>query len=107
MESQLADFIQPDGWAPWSGNQFLDTLYYAEYGNTGPGAATKRRVRWKTLHFLRRNEALQFTAGTFLRGGQWIRNTGVPALLGPEKMREITYVYICLRTTTTIKAFSQ
>ncbi|KAJ7012163.1 hypothetical protein NC653_004811 [Populus alba x Populus x berolinensis] len=82
METQLADFIQPDGWAPWSGNQFLDTLYYAEYANTGPGAATKRRVRWKTLHFLRRNEALQFTAGTFLRGGQWIRNTGVPALLG-------------------------
>lgn len=82
METQLADFIQPDGWAPWSGNQFLDTLYYAEYANTGPGAATKRRVRWKTLHFLRRNEALQFTAGAFLRGGQWIRNTGVPALLG-------------------------
>ncbi|KAJ6715438.1 PECTINESTERASE [Salix viminalis] len=67
---------------PWSGNQFLDTLYYAEYANTGPGAGTNRRVRWKSLHFLRRNEALQFTAGAFLRGGQWIRNTGVPALLG-------------------------
>ncbi|KAL3598156.1 hypothetical protein D5086_006074 [Populus alba] len=85
MESQLADFIQPDGWAPWSGNQFLDTLYYAEYANGGPGAATNRRVRWKTLHFLKRSEALQFTVGTFLQGGQWIRNNGIPVLMGLRK----------------------
>ncbi|XP_011007987.1 PREDICTED: pectinesterase-like [Populus euphratica] len=85
MESKLADFIQPDGWAPWSGNQFLDTLYYAEYANAGPGAATNRRVRWKTLHFLKRSEALQFTVGAFLQGGQWIRSNGIPVLMGLRK----------------------
>jgi pectinesterase len=85
MESKLADFIQPDGWAPWSGNEFLDTLYYAEYANAGPGAATNRRVRWKTLHFLKRSEALQFTVRTFLQGGQWIKNNGIPVLMGLRK----------------------
>ncbi|KAF9685044.1 hypothetical protein SADUNF_Sadunf03G0013400 [Salix dunnii] len=85
MESQLADFIQPDGWTPWSGNQFLDTLYYAEYANAGPGAATNRRVKWKSLHFLKRSEALQFTVGTFLQGGQWIKNNGIPVLTGLRK----------------------
>lgn len=85
MESQLADFIQPEGWTPWAGNMFLDTIYYAEYANTGPGAATNRRVRWKTLHFLQRREALQFTVGPFLRGNLWIPSAGVPALYGLRK----------------------
>ncbi|KAJ9158642.1 hypothetical protein P3X46_024207 [Hevea brasiliensis] len=83
MESQLGDLIQPDGWMPWAGSQFLDTLFYAEYANTGPGANTARRVKWKTLHFLNKNEAQRFTVGTFLAGaGQWIGGAGVPFLLG-------------------------
>ncbi|KAF2294933.1 hypothetical protein GH714_027130 [Hevea brasiliensis] len=83
MESELGDLIQPQGWLPWAGNQYLDTLYYAEYANTGPGANTANRIKWKTLHFLTSNEAQQFTVGTFLPGAdQWIRSTGVPFLLG-------------------------
>ncbi|KAJ7002727.1 hypothetical protein NC653_008055 [Populus alba x Populus x berolinensis] len=47
MESQLADIIQPDGWAPWSGNQFLDTLPYLlrRVRQRALVAATNRRVR--------------------------------------------------------------
>ncbi|KAJ4823269.1 hypothetical protein Tsubulata_028445 [Turnera subulata] len=82
MESQLADFIQPEGWMPWQGESFENTLFYAEYGNRGPGAVTGKRVPWKNLHFMNRNEALQYTVGAFLQGGAWIRNTGVPALMG-------------------------
>ncbi|EEF33778.1 pectinesterase [Ricinus communis] len=83
METQLGDLIQPDGWMPWAGSQFLDTLYYAEYANSGPGANTARRVKWKTLHLLNRNEAQQFTVGRFLAGaGQWIGGAGAPFLLG-------------------------
>ncbi|KAF2319702.1 hypothetical protein GH714_018099 [Hevea brasiliensis] len=73
MESQLGDLIQPDGWMPWAGSQFLDTLFYAEYANTGPGANTARRVKWKTLHFLNKNEAQRFTVGTFLAAGSMDR----------------------------------
>ncbi|KAJ9175204.1 hypothetical protein P3X46_013781 [Hevea brasiliensis] len=83
MESELGDLIQPDGWLPWAGDLYLDTLYYAEYANTGPGANTANRIKWTTLHFLTSNEAQQFTVGTFLPGAdQWIRSTGVPFLLG-------------------------
>lgn len=85
MESTLADFIQPAGWYPWAGNFALNTLYYAEYGNRGPGARTTRRVKWAGYHVIGRNEALQFTAGQFIDGGRWLRFTGAPFLLGLKR----------------------
>ncbi|KAF3436603.1 hypothetical protein FNV43_RR23695 [Rhamnella rubrinervis] len=82
MESTLGDFINPAGWYPWAGDFALNTLYYAEYGNRGPGANTNRRVKWKGFKVINRNEALQFTVGRFLSGDRWIRATGVPYLSG-------------------------
>ncbi|CAJ1942427.1 unnamed protein product [Sphenostylis stenocarpa] len=40
---EIGDFIHPDGWTAWNGDFALKTLYYAEYGNTGPGATTNMR----------------------------------------------------------------
>ncbi|XP_018716326.2 pectinesterase-like [Eucalyptus grandis] len=83
MESTIGDLIQPAGYMPWSGNFALDTLYYAEYANRGPGAATDKRVKWKGFHVIKnRNEALQFTASPFIQGNQWLKPTGMPYLLG-------------------------
>lgn len=82
MESTLADFIQPTGWLPWAGTFGLDTLYFAEYGNKGPGARTEQRVKWRGYHVINRNEAAQFTAGKFLGGDKWLSSAGVPFLLG-------------------------
>lgn len=83
MESTLADFIQPAGWMPWSGNFALDTCYYAEYGNRGPGANTNNRVKWKGFKVITdRNEALQFTTAPFIQGNQWLGSTGSPYYLG-------------------------
>ncbi|KAK4773138.1 hypothetical protein SAY87_028157 [Trapa incisa] len=82
MESTLGDLIQPTGWMPWNGNFALDTLYYAEYANRGPGARTGRRVNWKGFKVItNRNEAMQFTVGPFLRSSQWLEATGVPHML--------------------------
>ncbi|KAJ7012158.1 hypothetical protein NC653_002281 [Populus alba x Populus x berolinensis] len=75
----------PAGWMPWAGSIHLDTLYYAEYANRGAGANTNKRVNWKTFHVINRNEALQFTAGQFLKGASWIKNAGVPVLLGLKR----------------------
>ncbi|XP_058006586.1 probable pectinesterase/pectinesterase inhibitor 13 [Hevea brasiliensis] len=47
MESEIIDAIHPDGWLPWNGNLYLDALEFIEYGNTGAGAATDKRVKWK------------------------------------------------------------
>lgn len=85
MESQLADFIHPDGWAPWAGNLHLDTLYYAEYANQGPGAVTTKRVNWKNFHVITRNEALKFTSQAFLQSVDWVKTAGVPVLPGLKR----------------------
>ncbi|XP_017974853.1 PREDICTED: pectinesterase [Theobroma cacao] len=83
MESTIGDFIQPAGWLEWAGNFALNTLYYAEYANRGPGAATNGRVKWKGYKVItNRNEALQFTAGPFLQGQTWLAESGVPFFLG-------------------------
>ncbi|XP_062104425.1 pectinesterase-like [Humulus lupulus] len=83
MESTIEDLIQPAGWMEWDGDFALNTLYYAEYANRGPGAATNQRVKWKGYKVItNRNEAMQFTAGQFLQGNLWLGNTGAPFFLG-------------------------
>lgn len=82
MESTLGDLVQPAGYMPWSGNFALDTCQYLEYANKGPGANTNRRVRWKGVRVMARNEAVKYTAGPFLLGNQWLKGTGGQYFLG-------------------------
>nr|DAD33969.1 TPA_asm: hypothetical protein HUJ06_012820 [Nelumbo nucifera] len=74
---------RPEGWLPWAGNFALDTLFYAEYNNVGPGANTNQRVKWKGFKVItNRDEALPFTAGPLLQGNEWLPETGIPVTLG-------------------------
>ncbi|GMI78661.1 hypothetical protein like AT3G05610 [Hibiscus trionum] len=82
MQSQLDDIIAPEGWCPWNGNFALDTLWYAEFNNRGPGADQTNRVKWKGIQKITATQAQQFTAGVFLVGGDWIPNSGVPYTAG-------------------------
>jgi hypothetical protein len=65
---------------PWQGDFALKTLFYAEYGNKGPGADTAGRVNWpgykKTIS---KQDATQFTLENFLHAQPWIDPTGTPA----------------------------
>jgi pectin methylesterase-like acyl-CoA thioesterase len=81
MESEIGDFIQPEGWTPWEGNFALNTLYYAEYNNTGPGASTSARVKWPGYKVINKEEASKYTVGNFLKGS-WVQSTGVPSQQG-------------------------
>lgn len=81
METEIGDIIQPDGWLPWAGSFALNTLYYAEFNNTGPGASTKARVNWAGHKVINKQEASKFTVGSFLNG-TWIKGRGVPAQMG-------------------------
>ncbi|CAL0325476.1 unnamed protein product [Lupinus luteus] len=81
MESEIDDFIHPEGWTPWAGNFALDTLYYAEFNNTGPGASTKARVKWPGYKIINKEVATKFTVGQFLKG-TWVQGTGVPSIQG-------------------------
>ncbi|KAH9306464.1 hypothetical protein KI387_010868, partial [Taxus chinensis] len=47
MQCYLDHIIHPRGWAPWNASSFaLDTLYYGEYMNYGPGAGLAARINW-------------------------------------------------------------
>ncbi|GLT91414.1 hypothetical protein SLE2022_093020 [Rubroshorea leprosula] len=83
METTIGDFIRPEGWMPWAGTFALDTLYYAEYANRGPAAATDQRVKWKGYQgVIDRATAEKFTSGPFLQGNTWLGESGIPYLLG-------------------------
>ncbi|KAG2727027.1 hypothetical protein I3760_01G141100 [Carya illinoinensis] len=82
MQSHIEGFIQPEGWLPWMGDFALNTLFYAEIGNDGPGAVTINRVKWRGIKKITLDHAKKFTAGTFLGGDKWIKPTGVPYVSG-------------------------
>ncbi|CAN7117034.1 unnamed protein product [Brassica rapa subsp. narinosa] len=78
MNSFLPDFVQPQGWMPWMGNFGLDTLFYSEAQNTGPGAGLANRVTWAGIKKLSNEEILKFTPDQFIQGGIWVPGKGVP-----------------------------
>ncbi|KAG6511771.1 pectinesterase-like [Zingiber officinale] len=82
MESDIGDFISPDGYMPWEGDFALKTLSYTEYGNKGAGADTSKRVKWSGFKVIGRNDAMAFTPTTFIQGDDWIPKTGTPVRLG-------------------------
>ncbi|MQM10570.1 hypothetical protein Taro_043467 [Colocasia esculenta] len=83
MQTELDGLVSPKGWAEWSGSFALDTLYYAEYMNTGEGAPTANRVNWHGFHVLREpSEAMPFTVSKFIQGDWWISSAGVPFMGG-------------------------
>lgn len=78
MQSYISEIIHPRGWIPWnSSNIFLDTLYYAEYGNYGPGAMTTGRVNWTGYHLIGSAEAEMFTVRQLIQGDLWLPSIGI------------------------------
>ncbi|KAL2345642.1 hypothetical protein Fmac_006927 [Flemingia macrophylla] len=80
MQSFMDSLIDPSGWAAWSGDFALDTLYYAEFDNNGPGSNTTDRVTWPGYHLINASDAVNFTVDNFILGSAWLPATGVPFL---------------------------
>ncbi|KAJ9180290.1 hypothetical protein P3X46_008557 [Hevea brasiliensis] len=78
MQSFIDSLIDPSGWAPWSGDFALATLYYAEFDNTGPGSDPTNRVTWPGYHLINATDAANFTVSNFTLGDFWLPATGVP-----------------------------
>jgi pectinesterase len=70
MNTAMGSHIVPEGWNPWKGDAMFPekekTAYYAEYQNTGAGAATKGRVAWSKQ--LTKSEAKLYTIKNILCG---------------------------------------
>ncbi|CAH2058264.1 unnamed protein product [Thlaspi arvense] len=78
MQSFLDGSIHPSGWSPWSGGFGLKTLFYGEFGNSGPGSSVSGRVKWTGYHSsLTVKEAEGFTVAGFIDGAMWLPSTGV------------------------------
>ncbi|KAL0420184.1 UNVERIFIED_CONTAM: Pectinesterase 4 [Sesamum radiatum] len=83
MQSELGDFIRPEGWKLWDGSNNHKSCEMYEYANRGPGARTDRRNReFAKFRVLGPNQAAKYTPGIFLAGNQWLPQTGVPFRLG-------------------------
>ena len=75
IRCQLGSHIIAEGWDPWKGDaMFPDkekTTFYAEYGNTGPGAENKQRVGWSKQ--LTTEQVKKYTITNILGGkDNWI-----------------------------------
>lgn len=78
MQSYISGLIRPEGWLEWNGDFALDTLYYGEYMNYGPGAGLGGRISWPGLHAINDStQANNFTVAEFLLGNSWLPSTGV------------------------------
>ncbi|KAL6545008.1 hypothetical protein OROHE_009915 [Orobanche hederae] len=82
MESFVDDFIQPQGWLPWNETFALETLFYTEFNNRGPGAPKAQRIKWAGVKELPPSRIQRFTAAEFLDGNRWIPPTRVPYAAG-------------------------
>ncbi|THU45677.1 hypothetical protein C4D60_Mb02t20500 [Musa balbisiana] len=83
MLSYMGDHINPAGWLEWNGSFALDTLYYGEYMNDGPGSGLGMRVAWPGYRVITLPaEASKFTVAQFIYGSSWLPSTGVAFLAG-------------------------
>ncbi|XP_074354239.1 putative pectinesterase/pectinesterase inhibitor 20 [Apium graveolens] len=78
MQSFMDSLIDPVGWIAWSGDFALNTSYYAEFNNSGPGSNTSSRVTWESFHIINATDAVNFTVSNFISGASWLPATGVP-----------------------------
>src|SRR5262249_51525671 len=46
LNTEMSDCIKPEGWNNWGRKEREQTSRYSEFGSTGPGAASEKRVAW-------------------------------------------------------------
>ncbi|KAF3772697.1 putative pectinesterase/pectinesterase inhibitor 46 [Nymphaea thermarum] len=77
MKTNIGKVVDPAGWLPWTGNTAPDTIFYAEYQNTGSGSSTSGRVKWKGYNpSLPASTAAKYAPGQFISGDEWISGSG-------------------------------
>lgn len=79
LETNLNDFIQPQGWYIDGKDGNIEHYYFAEYKNFGSSANITQRVAWKGVRSsIYREEALNWTVQKFLKGNFWVKPSEVP-----------------------------
>jgi polygalacturonase len=68
LNTEMGSHIDPAGWREWHPGEThsIETVFYAEYNSTGPGAHPDHRE--PHTHFLTPEQARQYEPSVFLRG---------------------------------------
>ena len=66
INTEMGNHIKKEGWHNWNKPDAEETVFYAEYNSSGPGAAPEQRVEW--AHLLTKEEAQKFTVNGVLQG---------------------------------------
>lgn len=66
INCRLGGHFLPEGWENWGRREAERTTFYAEYGNSGEGAKSGKRVKW--AHRLTAAQAATFTPEAVLAG---------------------------------------
>ncbi|KAJ8438326.1 hypothetical protein Cgig2_013374 [Carnegiea gigantea] len=72
MQSYIGDVIDP------SRTVGLDTIFYGEFKNYGPGANTSLRMQWPGYKLMNASEAMNFTVYNFTMGDTWLPYADIP-----------------------------
>ena len=68
INSDLGLHIAPEGWQNWGDVSKQETVFYAEFNNSGQGTNSIKRVAW--AHQLSQVEAQDYTIKNVMRGWQ-------------------------------------
>jgi len=66
MNCAMGEFVRPEGWHNWGKPEKEKTARYSEFGNTGPGSSTDKRVPWSKQ--LTKEEASMITKSAVIGG---------------------------------------
>ncbi|XP_010526022.1 PREDICTED: probable pectinesterase/pectinesterase inhibitor 44 [Tarenaya hassleriana] len=78
LQNYMSNVVRPEGWLEWNGDFALDTLFYGEFMNYGPGSGLGGRVKWPGYRVFNDSaQANNFTVAQFIDGNLWIPSTGV------------------------------
>ncbi|KAE9593755.1 hypothetical protein Lal_00036380 [Lupinus albus] len=77
IENVIGDLIQPEGYIPWAPEPNTQFSYFAEFGNTGPGASTHARAKFSKGQ-ISKQEAEKYIAERWIQASTWLPATGIP-----------------------------
>lgn len=70
INCNIESLLAPQGWMPWSGDFALKTLFYGEFGNSGPGSNLSQRVAWSSR--IPAEHVNAYSVQNFIQGDEWI-----------------------------------